>query len=214
MMEDDKLERTRVRGTKFYKDKYGKYWTRRGGDFKETDEKPYFEDYSLSATTKPAKKSKSVTCKKCFQVVTSNISKCPHCGESNPADSFKLQLVISTIVFTVALTVLFGFRSCSDNNAEQEKTREPTSNYAFVHCKYHVENRLKSPSSADFSSINNSNVTKLKTTRRGGKNIINYLVTGYVDAQNSFGAQVRNNYECKITGATGGKWTLNDIAIL
>lgn len=214
MMDDDKLQRTRVRGTKFYKDKHGKYWTRLGGDFKETDEKPYIEDYTLSATTKPAKQNKIVTCKKCCQVVTPNIAKCPHCGVSNPADSLKIQLISTVFVLVVLASIFFGFKSCSNNYAEKEKTREPTPSYAFVHCMGFVESRLKSPSSADFSSYGNSNVTQLKQTRRGGKNEIQYLVTGYVDAQNSFGAQIRNNYSCKVTGITGGKWILNKISML
>ncbi|MDO6488253.1 hypothetical protein Q4503_11110 [Colwellia sp. 6_MG-2023] len=212
-MEDEKLERIRVRGTKFYKDQHGKYWIRRAGNFKETDEKPYIEDYSLSATTKPNKTNKIVTCKKCFQVVTPNIAKCPHCDVSNPADSIKVQMITGAIALIVVLLVLFGFRSCSDNLAEKAKTKEPTSSYAFVYCMEFVEARLKVPSSADFSSLSNSNVTQLKKTRRGGKDEIKYLVTGYVDAKNSFNAKIRNNYACTVTGKTGGEWVLNDISM-
>jgi len=94
-----------------------------------------------------------------------------------------------------------------------EKPEEPTSRYAFVNCKYYVEKSLKAPATADFGSLSTSTVTELKTTRRGGKNEIKYLVTGYVDAQNSFGAQIRNNYVCNITGITGGEWKLNDISV-
>jgi hypothetical protein len=95
----------------------------------------------------------------------------------------------------------------------KKEPEEPTTRYAYIHCIHYVEQRLKSPSSAEFSSLSNSNVVKLKTTLRGGKNNIKYLVTGYVDSKNSFGAKIRNNYSCKVTGETGGSWTLDNISM-
>jgi len=208
------LQRTRIDGTDFYKDQHGQLWKKVAGIYKKTDEEPYAKVKVVPVKVKPVIESKITTCKKCCQVVTPNIAKCQHCGVSNPADSIKLQLISTVFVLVVLASIFFGFRSCSDNYAEKEKTREPTPSYAFVHCMGFVEGQLKSPSSADFSSYGNSNVTQLKQTRRGGKNEIQYLVTGYVDAQNSFGAQIRNNYSCKVTGITGGKWILNKISML
>ena len=114
----------------------------------------------------------------------------------------KINLSLINLVLILVLT------GCGEKGPE-----EPTPRYAYIHCKHYVEQRLKAPSSADFSSLSNSNVTQLKQTRRGGKNEIKYLVTGYVDAQNSFGAKIRNNYSCTVTGKTGGEWGLNDISM-
>jgi hypothetical protein len=114
----------------------------------------------------------------------------------------KTKLIIINIAFIFILT------ACGKKGPE-----EPTSRYAYIHCKHYVEQRLKSPSSADFSSLTNSNVTQLKKTRRGGKDEIKYLVTGYVDANNNFNAKIRNNYACTVTGKTGGEWVLNNISM-
>ncbi|WP_085299276.1 hypothetical protein [Cognaticolwellia mytili] len=211
-MDKEILQRTRIDGTDFYKDQHGQLWKKVAGVYKKTDEEPYAKVAPVNI--KPVMKNKTKTCKKCDQLVQVNIDKCPHCGVSNPADSIKIQLFSTVFVLVVLASIFFGFKSCSDNYAEKEKTREPTPSYAFVHCMGFVESQLKSPSSADFSSYGNSNVTQLKQTRRGGKNEIQYLVTGYVDAQNSFGAQIRNNYSCKVTGITGGRWILDKISML
>jgi len=114
-----------------------------------------------------------------------------------------LNLVL--VAFVLLSLMLVG---CGKNEPE-----EPTKRYAYVHCKHYVKQRLNAPSSADFSSLNDSDVVKLKTTRRGGKNEIKYLVTGYVHAKNNFGAQIRNNYSCKVTGQTGGKWQLENVSM-
>lgn len=69
---------------------------------------------------------------------------------------------------------------------------------AYIQCTLHVENRLKSPSTADFPGSSSSNIQDL------GNNV--FGVWSYVDAQNSFGATIRNNFYCKIqyTGGTEG----------
>lgn len=40
-----------------------------------------------------------------------------------------------------------------------------------------------------------------------------YLVDGYVDAQNGFGAMLRSNWECKIKENPDETWTLIDLQI-
>lgn len=90
---------------------------------------------------------------------------------------------------------------------------EPSDTYAFIQCQNFVKQRLKSPSTAEFSSWGDSNVSQLKYTRKGGKTEVKYRVSGFVDAQNSFGANIRNYYSCNVTGETGGRWLLDDISI-
>jgi len=85
---------------------------------------------------------------------------------------------------------------------------------AFVLCTVYVENRLKSPSTADFPSSSSSDIRDL------GNNV--FEIRSYVDAQNSFGAMIRNNFYCKIqyTGSatdddSNGKfWNLLQLDIL
>jgi hypothetical protein len=78
----------------------------------------------------------------------------------------------------------------------------PSKTWALVMCEPFVENRLKSPSTADFSSIVDSTVTDYG----GGR----YKVVAYVYASNSFGVKTRNNYTC-IIRSVGDKWQLESL---
>lgn len=61
--------------------------------------------------------------------------------------------------------------------------------YARIYAKQEVEKLLKAPSTADFSGYSDTVVALLEG---GTKN--DYIVKGYVDAQNGFGAMIRNKY--------------------
>jgi hypothetical protein len=75
---------------------------------------------------------------------------------------------------------------------------------AFVWCKLFIETRLSSPSTASFSSLFNSTITSV--------GIGSYRVTGYVDAQNAFGAKIRNSYTC-VVRRDGGDWILESLSL-
>lgn len=62
-------------------------------------------------------------------------------------------------------------------------------------CRQFVEQRLKSPSTADFSSET--------ATQDSGPN---WTVTGIVDSENSFGGTVRNGYRCELASTGDDNW--------
>ena len=69
---------------------------------------------------------------------------------------------------------------------------------------YFVKKNLKAPSTADFPVFRETAVDDLG----GGR----FRVTSYVDAQNSFGAQIRTNYTCVVKGEEDStNWTLESI---
>jgi hypothetical protein len=59
---------------------------------------------------------------------------------------------------------------------------------AYTYCQLEVEKQLKSPSSARFSNMDATGVDG------------EWTATGSVDSENSFGAMVRAEYGCTITG--------------
>lgn len=75
---------------------------------------------------------------------------------------------------------------------------------ARVFCKYLVQDQLKAPASASFSGSSDTTTT---STGSGG-----WIVKGYVDSQNDFGATVRSDYDCRV-GWVGDKWVVNDLKI-
>ena len=77
-----------------------------------------------------------------------------------------------------ALAVIGGASGGSGDGGDQGA-------YVKLACHDWVKDRLKSPSSAKFSG---------DTIKRTGNT---YVVTGAVDSQNSFGAMIRNRYQCE-----------------
>jgi hypothetical protein len=73
---------------------------------------------------------------------------------------------------------------------------------AEVMAEQFVKDRLKAPSTADFSSESSKDL---------GDKI--YLVTGYVDSENSFSAKIRSSFTVKLQYSGNNNWNLLDISI-
>jgi hypothetical protein len=75
---------------------------------------------------------------------------------------------------------------------------------ALSMCELFVKGRLKAPSTAKFGHVWDTTTT--------GSGDGPYQVSGYVDAQNSFGAMLRNYYVCTAQGSSpSDTWTLIDL---
>jgi len=95
---------------------------------------------------------------------------------------------------TVALAVLIvGCMWFSNRGSDP-----PDGFDAQVACKSFVEDRLKSPSSADFSNVTHSGDSP------------RWTVTGSVDAENSFGASLRSDWTCTVR-LDGGDFVLESL---
>lgn len=60
---------------------------------------------------------------------------------------------------------------------------------AFIQCKGFVEDRLKSPASAEFPTLDFQAFPRGQDT---------YAIRSYVDSQNSFGAKIRTDFFCEV----------------
>jgi hypothetical protein len=102
---------------------------------------------------------------------------------------------IGYLVFCLVLSLVFSFFGSN----KEEVSCNSDNGMALVMAQQFVEQRLKAPSSAGFpwgtrdSQINNI----------GG---CVYVVTSYVDAQNSFGAKIRTNYIAKVKYVGNDEW--------
>lgn len=104
-----------------------------------------------------------------------------------------------SLILLVVLCVLAAGSFSSGGKSGPDKMS------AFVMSQLFVKKQLKAPSTADFPTYNESFVTDLG----GGK----FRVSAYVDAQNSFGAQVRSNFTCVLKSSDGDTWNLESINI-
>lgn len=84
--------------------------------------------------------------------------------------------------------------------------RAPGLNPSMAHvvCEELVQNQLKAPSTAKFSRENSSETTYYIGNGR-------YQVQSWVDAQNSFGAQIRTDYVCVVENTGDDNYRLVDL---
>ena len=79
-------------------------------------------------------------------------------------------------------------------------------------CQKFVANSLKAPATARFSSI--SETSAIPSTMEKFRHLPNaWDSVGYVDAQNSFGALIRNEYFCTMQRTGPDKWGLLDLSV-
>lgn len=87
---------------------------------------------------------------------------------------------------------------------EQDKLKERRLSYAPIMCERFVKGSLKAPSTADFQPNYQMKVVPISDNE--------FVVGGYVDAENSFGAKIRSKFACHVL-AIGDSWQLMDLKI-
>ncbi|EKN4700351.1 hypothetical protein NFB41_03655 [Yersinia ruckeri] len=97
--------------------------------------------------------------------------------------------IMAIIFFAVFIAIFFIFKSCSSKN---EKIRNYCDDEirAYITSKDLITRNLKSPSTAKFSSFSDTNIRAYGNCQ--------FNINGYVDAQNSFGAMIRNNFSANV----------------
>ena len=116
-------------------------------------------------------------------------------------DTAKKEVTLKeSLVGCASVLILFGFccglpLSCSESEGDG-------ADYAVLAARQFVENRLRSPSTAEFGPSPWPAPDDLGNGR--------YRVRGWVDAQNAFGGTVRSNFTV-IVRSDGGDWVLEDI---
>lgn len=99
-----------------------------------------------------------------------------------------LVMIVAPLLLFVACTAIFS--AMGDDGPSSSENRY----YAEQACKRSVERQLKAPSTADFSI---SSVDEKSSNE--------WSVSGTVDAENSFGAKIRNSWTC-IATKSGDSW--------
>lgn len=114
---------------------------------------------------------------------------------------FSLGLFLAFVVLAVGT---------SDNQTPEQRAQAQCEDKttAFVMSQSFVKKQLRAPATADFPWMSDSEVT------------VNYLgdctheVRAYVDAQNAFGAKIRNRYYVKLQNQRGtDTWRALDVQI-
>lgn len=94
---------------------------------------------------------------------------------------------------------------CSDDDAPVGPPCSPTAAYRYANDV--IKNRLKSPHSAVFPEVGVADMTNIGNIRKGTVRVVRignqqeeckWGIYGYVDAQNSLGAMMRNTYSMDV----------------
>lgn len=145
-----------------------------------------------------------IKCNECSNVVSSTAKACPNCGAKVKKGSVLRTLLFA--IFGIPLTVgiiaaVVGEADTVSTNASSTNTAQASAinlddrrtSFARIIAEREVKSRLKAPRGAKFSGIAETEVGKLKD---GTSN--EWIVKGHVDAENSFGAVIRNHYQVVI----------------
>ncbi len=152
---------------------------------------------------------KLVACKTCKKEVAQGVRKCPHCGQTNPTISSKQGLF--SVVFLVLLVVVL-VNACGSSPEEIAANKAATAerecssgSSAKGYAQTYIKKHLKSPASADFP-IGGGTLSKVADCQ--------FLVSSYVDSQNSFGGTIRSNTKVLLNySSEAERWLLADIEI-
>ncbi|NIC42700.1 hypothetical protein [Aquabacterium sp. A08] len=125
----------------------------------------------------------TAACPACGGVVAIGIKACPHCGHKKPYPKPVSKATVA-ITYSVVVGTMVIVGTTPDNNTGRDAVS------AHMYCERLVKSSLKAPSSAKFASFSDASVT----STGAGK----FRVVSYVDAQNSFGAMIRNSFACLI----------------
>ncbi len=108
-----------------------------------------------------------------------------------PEERRNLLIALAAGAFVILVVIpLMGRRAPHGSEERPAATPRPHSRAgAEIHCKGAIRDRLKAPSTADFPWW----ATETVEYEPGA-----YRVWSYVDAQNSYGAQIRTQYLCTI----------------
>jgi hypothetical protein len=132
-----------------------------------------------------------INCPECKKEVSNSAKNCPHCGFQLIREIVqkpkKKSGCATLFILGIILLGIFYFIGSGDNSETN-----PTKLLAYSYAEDFVEQKLKSPSTAEFPSGSEKS-SHIKDLGKG-----EYKITSWVDSQNGFGAIVRSKYTCLI----------------
>lgn len=134
-----------------------------------------------------------IECGECGNSYSDQINACIHCGASPQKKQGNGCFYV--VCIAAVLVMMSTFIERPPHAAGEDKFS------AFFHCNSFVNDKLKSPSTSEFPSFYDKNVS--------GYADDTYIVRSYVDAKNSFNAVIRTEFTCEVKREDNGdRWLL------
>lgn len=139
-------------------------------------------------------------CSECGKAVSTKADKCPHCGAPvKKKAGIGCAGFVGILVLIFIVLAVFSGGDGGNSGGSSTPDYQNDESMAWIMTQDFVEKRLKSPSSAEFPWSSDVDIT------RSGNS---YTIDGYVDAQNTYGADIRENFVAKVRYDGEGKWSL------
>lgn len=149
-----------------------------------------------------------IKCKECEAEISSSARECPHCGKKRESKLgvFVLLAIILIIIIGVIISSQEGPppQSSTSNIISVSEVTDIRRDVYYMAQQF-VRKSLKVPSTAKFSDY-----LRYSDKEIGSANFVSniWCAWGYVDAQNTFGAMLRNEWEVYLKQLPGDKWQL------
>jgi len=116
--------------------------------------------------------------------------------KNNESKGGEIGCAIIFAIIAILLILIFSSSSNSSNESILSSSASDQKVYAWIAAKDIVEQNLKSPSTAKFCNYSDATIKYVGVDK--------YQVSGYVDAQNGFGATIRSNFVATLTLTDSG----------
>jgi len=150
-----------------------------------------------------------IKCKECGNEVSDTAPTCPKCGARIARTPIGCGSAIGIVILALVIGISADsiFRSNTSRPASSSspadiarQRQQAEASAAKWECRGFVEKSLVAPTTAKFPDYS--------TFYAGDVGDSVYVVTGFVDSQNSFGAMIRTHFECITRKDQSGNWTL------
>lgn len=138
-----------------------------------------------------------INCPECKKEVSNSAVSCPNCGFQITEDKDKKKKKdagIGCLIFLIiiAIVTVYATFGTTESNSSEDSYKD-NKYLAYSYAQEFVKQKLKSPSTAEFPAGFSAKEEHVLNLGDG-----EYLIKSWVDSQNSFGATIRTNFDCKI----------------
>ena len=151
-----------------------------------------------------------IDCPDCGHNVSASAPTCPNCGSpiqkklAQKKASIGCLVLLAPFIVIGAMVFIWHQNLTPEQKAALDKKHQ-NEDMAFTACTFTqkiVRSHLKAPATAEFPSCYGSNINEYYI--RANQDRDTFIVQGYVDAQNSFGAMMRTRYEATMSRTGSG----------
>lgn len=145
-----------------------------------------------------------IECRECGEEVSGEARSCPNCGIRRPGGADRTRAAAAWVLVGLVLVVVWALAG-SPNPWESPypSSWDEDQISAYQFCRRQVELDLRSPATAEFGDPATTSVVGPIPW-----NPDTVQVSLQVDAENAFGATIRNTFICTLSKSAKDTWTL------